>query len=265
MIRTLVFCEAPTDFETVSELVERVLQEEGPTWLRELLEDAPFWARELHDWVPAGEGQAFFDLHKLTEFARNLGVRVPQGHFGGQPGEAGALMARTAFLVVRELARRGTAVDAVLLVWDMDDQGQARRRGLDQARKEALRIDPRVIILGCPDPMREAWVLAGFDPETDSEKARLMELRQELGFSPCHEAHRLSAKKEQARRSPKRVLRVLTEGEHEREARCWRVTPLETLRTRGKGSGLAAFLDDVASELIPLFSRTPGPSSSPPT
>ena len=248
MIRTLVFCEAPADFETVSELVERVLREEGPAWLQDLLEGSPDWARQLHDWIPAGERQAFFDLHKLRELARGLGVRAPQGHFGGQPGEAGALMARTAFLVVRELARRGTAVDAVLLVWDMDDQGQARRRGLEQARKEALRIDPRVIILGCPDPMREAWALAGFEPETDAEKARLAELRQELGFPPCHEAHRLSAKKEQARRSPKRVLHVLTEGEHEREARCWRMTPLQVLRARGKDSGLVAFLGDVASE-----------------
>jgi hypothetical protein len=120
----------------------------------------------------------------------------------------------------------------------MDDQGQARRRGLEQARKEALRIDPRVIILGCPDPMREAWVLSGFEPETDAEKARLAELRQELGFSPCHEAHRLSSKKEQARRSPKRVLHVLTEGEHEREARCWRMTRLKSCAREARTAGL---------------------------
>ncbi|WP_224372835.1 hypothetical protein [Hyalangium versicolor] len=189
-------------------------------------------------------------------------MRVPQGHFDGQPGAAGALMARTAFLVVRELVRQGTVVDVVLLAWDMDDQGEARRVGLEQARKEALRMEQRAILLGCPDPMREAWVLAGFIPETEDEKARLAEVRQELGFSPCEEAHRLGAKKEHARRSPKRVLDVLTQGERERQARCWTLTSLAILRARGEGSGLQAFLDEVASKLLPLFSGAPVDASS---
>jgi hypothetical protein len=252
MVRTLVFCEARADFETASGLAERVLREEGPDWLCDLLEGPAEVARQLHDWVSDSEGRAFFDLHNLKELARSLEVRIPQGHFDGQPGAAGALMGRTAFLIVRELTRRGTAVDAVLLVWDMDDQGSARRRGLEQARKEALQLAPRVIILGCPNPMREAWVLAGFEPETEAEKSRLAELRQELGFSPCEEAHRLGAKKEQARRSAKRVLEVLTEGDIERQAQCWRATSLAILRTRGEASGLKAFLGEVASELIHL-------------
>jgi hypothetical protein len=253
MVRTLVFCEARADFETASVLALRVLREKGPDWLRDLLEGSAELARQLHDWVPAEEGRPFFDLHRLTALAKSLGVRTPQGHFGGEPGAAGALMARTAFLVVRELARRGTAVDAVLLVWDMDDQVNERRLGLEQARKEALLLERRPIILGCPDPMREAWVLAGFEPETQAEHESLAALRKELGFSPREEAHKLGAKKEHARRNPKRVLGELVGDNPEREARCWTSTPLETLRARGQASGLTAFLDDVASELIPLF------------
>lgn len=262
MVKTLVFCEARADFETHSELAERVIREEGPDWLRDLLEGTPEVAQQLHDWVRDGEGRSYFDLHHLKDLARSLGLRVPQGHFGGEPGEAGALMGRTAFLVVRELARRGTPIDAVLLIWDMDDQGEARRRGLTQAREEALRISPRVIILGCPDPMREAWVLAGFEPGTAEERKRLAELRQELGFSPCEEAHRLEAKKEHARRSPKRVLEALTGGDREREARCWQSAPLATLRSRGERSGLMTFLEKISTELIPLFS---GAASAPPS
>jgi hypothetical protein len=257
MARLLVFCESPVDFETVQGLVERVLREQGPDWVRELLAGPPEAAQGFRDWVPDGEGRKYFDLHKLSDYASRLKLRRPQGHFAGQPGEAGALMGRTAFFVARELALSGTELDAVILVWDMDDQGTARRMGLAQASTEARPLVPFVIVLGCPDPMREAWVLAGFEPETDAERARLADMRQELGFNPCEEAHRLDAKKEHARRSPKRVLEVLTDGERDREVRCWTEASLVLLRARGTHSGLTAFLDEAAESLVPRLSGVP--------
>ncbi|WNG51630.1 hypothetical protein F0U60_51565 [Archangium minus] len=257
MARLLVFCESPADAETVKGLVERVLREQGPDWVRELLDGPPEAAQGFRDWVPDDEGRSYFDLHKLSAYASRLKLRVPQGHFAGQPGEAGALMGRTAFLMARELALSSTELDAVLLVWDMDDQGKDRRMGLTQACTEARPMVPFVIVLGCPDPMREAWVLAGFEPETDVERARLTALRQELGFNPCEEAHELDAKKEHARRSPKRVLEALTAGEHEREVRCWTEAPLVRLRSRGTHSGLTAFLDEVAESLVPRLCGVP--------
>jgi len=257
MARLLVFCESPADFETVQGLVDRVLQERGPDWVRELLEGPSEAAQGFRDWVPDGEGRKYFDLHKLSAYASRHKLRVPQGHFAGQPGEAGALMARTAFLVARELALTGTELDAVLLVWDMDDQSRDRRMGLAQSSNEARPLVPFAIVLGSPDPMREAWVLAGFEPETDDERARLAAMRQELGFNPCEEAHRLDAKKEHAKRSPKRVLEALTSGEHAREVRCWTKTSLVLLRARGRHSGLTAFLDEAAESLVPRLSGIP--------
>jgi hypothetical protein len=258
MARLLVFCESPADLETIQGLVDRVLQERGPDWVRELLEGSSEDARKgFRDWVPDGEGRGYFDLHKLSAYASRLKLRVPQGHFAGRPGEAGALMGRTAFLVARELALSGTELDAVILVWDMDDQGMVRRTGLDQARTEARHLVSFELVLGCPNPMREAWVLAGFEPQTEAEQARLAAMRQELGFNPCEEAHQLDAKKEHAKRSPKRVLHVLTEGEREREVRCWTEAPLVLLRARGTLSGLTTFLDETAESLVPRLSGVP--------
>ncbi|HEX8698292.1 MAG TPA: hypothetical protein VF815_05615 [Myxococcaceae bacterium] len=251
MARLILFCESPADASTVQGLVERVIREEGPDWLRDLLDGPAEGAQQVLDWVPDNEGRSFFDLHGLSAQARRLGLRIPQGHFDGKPGAAGALMARTAFHVARELALAQEGPEAVLLVWDMDDQGEERRQGLEQARQEAGRLVPFVLLLGCPDPMREAWVLAGFEPETDEEHSRLVELRQELGFHPCQEAHRLDAKKEHARRSPKRVLDALTSGAREREVRCWTAAPLSVMRERGRHSGLAAFLNEVTTLLLP--------------
>ncbi|WP_309894341.1 hypothetical protein [Archangium sp.] len=259
MARLLVFCESPVDFETIQGLVECVLRERGPDWVKELLEGPHDAAQEFRDWMPDGEGRTYFDLHKLSAYASRHRIRVPQGHFSGQPGEPGALMGRTAFLIARELTLNGTEVDAVILVWDMDDQGKERRMGLAQASTEARALVPFSIVLGCPDPMREAWVLAGFEPEpeNEAEQARLATMRQELGFNPCEEAHRLAAKKEHAKRSPKRVLEVLTAGDRAREVRCWTETSLVRLRARGRQSGLTAFLDEAAESLVPRLSGAP--------
>jgi hypothetical protein len=68
---------------------------------------------------------------------------------------------------------------------------------------------------------------------------------------PCQEAHRLDAKKEHARKSPKRVLDTLTSGVREREGRCWTATSLTVMSERGQHSGLAAFLNEVKTLLLP--------------
>jgi hypothetical protein len=259
MARLLVFCESPSDFATTRALVERVLLERGPDWVRDLVDASLAYGVGLLEWVADGEGRSHFDLHKLPSYVLRHKLRVPHGHFAGRPGEAGSLMGRTALRVARELALVDTELGAVLLVWDMDDQGASRCEGLKQARTEARDEVgvPFDIILGCSNPMREAWVLAGFEPETDEERASLAALRQELGFNPCEEAHRLDAKNEQAKRNPKRVLETLVLGEHAREARCYTDAPLGLLRTRGKDSGLTAFLDEVAESLIPRLSNEP--------
>jgi len=217
------------------------------SWAADLLEQYPESVRE---WVLDTQGEPFFKVGSLDQYVRSLGpLRRPQGHFNGEPGAADAIMGRTAFLLAREVSKRGPAIDAVCLVRDMDDQGADRRRGLGQARSEAELLSSFRTVVGCADAMREAWVLAGFEAESPDEVERLEDLRQALGFSPCVEAHRLDAKDESAKKSPKRVLRVLTLGDRDREARCWGESPLALLRDRGDASGLRSFLDEVANTL----------------
>ena len=62
-MRVIVFCEAHGDFETATGLVDRVLREEAPQWVGELLESNP---DDVRVWLGDGEGRAFFDLHRLT-------------------------------------------------------------------------------------------------------------------------------------------------------------------------------------------------------
>ncbi len=58
---------------------------------------------------------------------------------------------------------------------------------------------------------------------------------------------------DRAPRSPKRALAALTAGDSLREERCWTEAPLDRLKQRGESSGLKAFLDEIESELVPLF------------
>jgi hypothetical protein len=261
-LRIALFCEAAGDFRTAAGLVDRVLREEGPDWVRDLVEAHP---EAVRTWVEDGEGRSFFDIHRLSNYAQGIrGLRIPQGHFDGKPREPGALMARTIFHLVRALAKQAAragaeGVDAVILVWDMDQQGEARRAGLAQAREEADASGRFRVVLGCPDPEREAWVLAGFEPEDDAERERLAEERRALGFCPCEEAHRLRDGEDRAPRSPKRVLRDLTGGGEAREARCWEDATLDRLRARGGGSGLSAFLDEVREHVAGGCEARPSP------
>lgn len=252
-MKLVAFCESAGDFRLVSGLVDRVLRESGPAWVVDGLETPEV----IRTWQPDGLGRAYFDVHRLDTYVDKLKVRVLHGHFDGRPGGAGALMARTAFLIVRALHRQAPdePIEAIVLVWDVDVQSENRPAGVKAARDEARRWAPFQIICGFPDPEREAWVLAGFEPCDDDEQTCLEALRRELGFSPVLQAVELRAKQPGHPRDIKRVLRELTRGDHEREERCWTEPALETLRARGKDTGLAAFLAEVDEILVPRFKR----------
>ena len=112
-MKLVIFCEAAADFRTASDLVDRVLHEHGPEWVRDLVPSHPESVRE---WVSDGQGRAYFDLHKLDAYRRGFkGLRFRQGHFDGKPGEADAQSARNAFTIARELHKQDPIVGSVRL------------------------------------------------------------------------------------------------------------------------------------------------------
>jgi hypothetical protein len=248
-VRLAAFCEAPADFRMLAALVDRVLAELGPTWLRE----APESVEVLRTWQSGGSGHSYFDVHDLNRYVSDLGIRGIRGRFDGQRG-AGAQMARKAFLIVRalnEVAEDGE-IEAAIIVWDMDHQASERAAGVESARKWARSWASFQIIYGLPDPEREAWVLAGFEPCDDDERACLDRLQRELELLPVAHAVKLRGPRGDLR-DIKRVLRELTRDDPAREARCWTETPLATLRARGTDTGLASFLEKLEQRLVPLL------------
>ncbi len=232
--------EAEADFHIATELADRVLIE-AVDWLDE---DLIIYQRKWIDIVPV---ERRLTWKALPELAREGGIRA-HGHFDGQPGEADAAAARRAILY---LLATIPDLKAILLIRDQDDQ-QERRIGLDQGRNQDH--SGTVIVVGLAVVERESWVISGFDPQDDREQARLDGERTTLGFNPCERSHELTASKnDQAPRSPKRVLRQLSGDSRDRERHCWTSTPLDRLRGRSGGNGLAAYLQEVRDRLAPLI------------
>jgi len=153
--------------------------------------------------------------------------------------------------------RGGDAADAeaVLLVWDADNQACARAAGLEQSLATVDQSSLRWV-LGMPMPLREAWILAGFEPQNDAERASLGRLRSMLGYSPCDQPERLTSTDASSPRHPKRVLAALTGDVVDRERWCLRIgsdARWQRLTTVGTGCGLSVFLLKIESALVPCF------------
>lgn len=241
-------------------LVDRVLREAGPAWVVDNL-DTP---GVIRTWHPNGSGHSYHDIHRLSGHEdelrdRGLRVRRVRGHFDGRPGEPGSAMARKAFLIVEALNRHtpDEPIDAVVLLWDTDEQQAERPEGVKAARDEARQWARFEIVCGFPDPEREAWLLAGFEPCDHAERQRLDDLHRDLGFSPVLEARRLRDKAHGVHRNIKRVLESLIGADLDREARCWLEPSFATLRERGTATGLSAFLDELEAVLPLLLHSDP--------
>jgi hypothetical protein len=240
--RFAVVHEAAADFQTATELAERVLVE-TIEWLDEDL------LANQREWLAEVAGGRPLTWKGIKQFAREAGIRV-RGHFDGEPGLPDAAAARRAILF---LLKEAPDLNAIVLIRDQDDEPD-RRKGLEQARSQDH--SGIVIAVGLAIVERECWVVSGFEPQDEGESSRLETVRKRLGFDPRLRNHELTAcKDDNAVRSPKRVLRELTGNDRDRERRCWREAPLNMLLERGGENGLAAYLHEVQHRLAPLIGR----------
>lgn len=244
MASIAVVCEAPADFVISSELADRILLREID-WLEIGLLDSQ------RSWIRESNGTELLWKH-IAYLAKPLRIKI-HGHFGGQPGLPDASIARRAILLLKRLSDP----EGIMLIRDADNQ-PVRRDGLNQAR-DHFGGEPKIVI-GVADPEREAWVIAGFDPLDDQEHQLLDHERKNLGFDPRTGSHALTATNDdRAKKSSKRVLRVLTCDSTEREKPCWRETDLATLESNGQDNGLAPFLAELKQLPVPLITGQQNP------
>ncbi len=234
-----VVAEARVDQQIASELVERVMVEEVD-WIDE---------GSLGDfcrWQGLEVSRSYLAWKSIAGVARARGI-VRHGGFRQFPGVLDERRARLALRLFKALDERP---DCVLLVRDTDGE-DGRVDSLERVR--AVGTWEFKVILATPNPKRECWVLAGFDPINDDEEAALNEASAYLGFDPRIHAERLTAKRDKGKRNAKKILERLMRPESEREKSCWQKADLGVLRERGRGSRLTAFLEEVSARLIPML------------
>jgi hypothetical protein len=242
-LRFAIVCEARDDFEIASALADRVFVETHD-WLEAILDHNRAWV--------GCDGLRFVTWTNVKIAARVHNLRA-WGQFDGAPGEADAVAGRRALILLRRLYRpsdKQQRLHGVLLLRDVDKQS-SRLTGLRQAADEG-RTPGWSLLISVVNTKRECWVLNGFVPENDDERTQLAIVRTELGFDPTLGGHDLTATGD-AKRSAKRVLALLTNGDRVRERRCWAETALKDLVARGTTTGLTNFLVDVRENWSPLF------------
>ena len=207
-LRFAVVSEATADFQTATELADRVFVE-SIDWLEDdLLNHQRTWIREWSG-VP-------LTWKRIRATALSSGFKV-RGLYDEQPAKPDARAAHRAILYLRYVIPE---LAGIMLIRDQDDQTD-RREGLQQARQKTHGALP--VVIGLAVVERECWVISGFDPKDQTEESRLEAERQKLGFDPRRAkrgTHRMQDDK--ALRSHVRVLRVLCGDDADRESRCWR-------------------------------------------
>lgn len=239
--RIAVVCEGSTDFRIASLLIDRILAEQI-SWVA----DEPANLDYLRIFVGEESGSPFIAWKDISNIARREQIR-PRGFLNGRHAMIYAQRARRAILAVRKLFPMLTAV--VLLV-DQDNQPE-RRDGLRQARDES---GFSTIVLGVAIRSIEAWILSGFEPRNDDERARFNDACRLAGFNIRERSRDLSPKTTLEReRNSKVIVDSLMQGTREREEACLTDTPMTSLRQYGQSNGLADFLDEVVQRVVPAI------------
>lgn len=253
-MRLVLIVEAQADADATSILADRVFIEGDAEWIDD--ETLP----NLREWT---------GIEPLTPYTRWMGLGALAVRHGvrthGRGLGADGAAARKALLLVIQAQASDDDIEAVVLVRDMDNQPE-RRTSMESARTELADNLVFQVAIAAPDPKREAWILHGFEPQNDKEETLLADARKHLAFDPVKNPERLRGDRrrgvEQEDRDMKLVVERLTEGDHNRERQCLKTTPLSVLQGRGQATGLADYLEEVETRLLPLLD--PGASAGAP-
>jgi hypothetical protein len=244
-VSVAVVCEAPADRITITTLAERVIRE-AATWIE------PEAMGDFVEWRGFRRGEPHLEWTALKQHAEELKLVIRFRNV--QPLHP---YSQNALRAIRVLAVAPDRVDAIVMVPDSDTDTD-RLKGLEQAHDYAREALP--IVVGLAHTKRECWHICGFEPENDEECKLLTALGSEVGFDVLNRSDELTAKHSATtdKRSAKRVLAALCCGNSERELRCLTALPIAKLKERGAKNGLAHFLEQLETHLVPLFAPPTG-------
>lgn len=237
-----IAAESGADARIVARMVDLVLEREVD-WFGDQ-------RSTLRRWCGLHEGTDYLDSHGYNEELHKANIRL-QGRFGG------GLEERQLRGLMILFERSEKQPHALVICRDTDGRPE-RRTAAERAMADARCPFPVTVAMAHPE--LEAWLIAGFEPETDAERDTHRQLRTSLGFDPLAKSHELSATSDVSKRDCKRVLAALVADDRTRRERCVDGA-IELSGDRGQGNGLASFVEDVRKRIAPLLggrgSQTP--------
>lgn len=247
MLEFVLVAEGKNDEQVIPCLADRVLCA-GEDWIRDNFGDDPerLWKWTAIEPDPVYRYTSWVQIAKLGDKYKNK-LRIYS-----RPGEGYRTAETRRAIAVCVLLRRDKPTAALILARDLDSKPIEHRKTMEAVRQENKTTLNFPIILATPNRVVESWMLHGFICENEHEEEQLKTLRQDFGFDPCTHGHQLHPD------DAKDVIGKLisdTGGSKnmERRGRCWANTDLKTLSERGQDSHLAAFLDEVKNDLLPLL------------
>jgi len=176
----ILVAEGPSDVDISKDFVDRVLHAEPPDWLRMgELEGLRTWSglqpdEEYTRWRNVGD--LYDEMPRMPDYL---------GHERrGQSNNYDYAAARRVMLIADRFATNGyRQIRGVVLIRDTDNQKEERTQSLENARRDHDTDDYEVVI-GIACPKIEAWILNGFEPQSEEESERLREERQKLPVDP---------------------------------------------------------------------------------
>ncbi len=166
-------------------------------------------------------------------------------------------LAALAYKCVRLATDKG---DALVLAFDAEGE-HSIRQGVAAAKGSAEEVIPTIVAEASPE--FEAWVIAGHELTSTHHRERHQEALERLkryGIDPLEKPHKLTANVSGDARDSKEILALLLgiEGQPAGtpEVSACLDADLTKLRSRGRETGIAQYLDEVAAVMIPLL-RSP--------
>ena len=242
-----IVAEAASDARRGRMLVDRAIREAEPT--QSFLDglDVDLFRR----WVGLFDDEDFLDIHDVPSLAREHRL-TSLGHFSDEKAAKDAHLVRKTLMLFKRLRRE---IHALVILRDTDGLQEQTEQGFEQAiTRTAV---PFPVLRGLPHEAMESWLLAGYQPANGQEQQVLDEIRQDLGYWPNREPHRLSHKKHVKHSAKTAVWDKLCDASSDTlvrlEERCLVESDRHTLEKNGKAAGLTGFLEVIKDDLVPLI------------
>jgi len=242
--------EGPTDFRVITAYLDRLLVTEIDWIEKDNLPDYRQWTGcdDSHSYL-SWKGVRDLHLKHLGRFQNRQWGYLDRPETDTWSGQF--ITALKALAVLKHLSQP----EFFVLVWDTDGE-KNRFKDLDSARsifQRRFKLSEKVLV-GLPHHKIEAWILAGFEPQNETETQQLETERQRLHFCPVEKPHLLNAKEESGLRSAKRLVTALIASPTREEQCLWEShLTLENSLIQGENSGRQSFLQEIQTLLLPKF------------